>query len=532
MAGLLTFYLTAPAEYFTPASEQEHRSARRWRRSCWSRRWPSRPRVASALELGRGVAVAEGMLSLQAQWGARERRYRSFVKLDGLAAARLFARRVAPSASRHFYVVPISACELGRPVHSPGRRLRDRQLRGDASGSISTHDSPHEVVAFTVHRDQPVGDRPATGLPVVAFEDVASSIPRRRTRCSSRSATRASTATAPAICERGQEQGLALVSYVSSKAQPGATRRSAGLADLQRRHDPAVRDDRRRRVLWSSQPHRPPRRDRRLLLPHLGGSSSRAHVGSAATASSAPTLRCGTRITIGASERDRSRRLIMKLDQRGRGLHPARPSPMTAPSDEIEDVMSPEDANIRTPSRDRDALHRRPRGARIARRSVGWPDRRRPAAALRAAALRARRRRRARRVTVNDWGYGYGAMLRYLDATARISSAASWGTTSAPRCSPPRARRATIREPMVHRPRSPRRRLLVRLGNLRRADGVRRGGVGAATSSPSCGRSHSVRGTASRSTCSRRTSTGARRSSSTPTRRRSLASARASCRAT
>ncbi len=43
-----------------------------------------------------------------------------------------------------------------------------------------THDSAHEVVAFTVHRDHLGETTELAGLPVVAFEDVPETYPQCR----------------------------------------------------------------------------------------------------------------------------------------------------------------------------------------------------------------------------------------------------------------------------------------------------------------------------------------------------------------
>ena len=71
-----------------------------------------------------------------------------------------------------------------------------------------THDSPHEVVAFTVHRDR-IGERPSShGLPVVPFEDLAETHPPAEHDMYVAVGYAKVNRVRAAICEEAKAQGL------------------------------------------------------------------------------------------------------------------------------------------------------------------------------------------------------------------------------------------------------------------------------------------------------------------------------------
>jgi sugar O-acyltransferase (sialic acid O-acetyltransferase NeuD family) len=81
-----------------------------------------------------------------------------------------------------------------------------------------THDSPHEVVAFTVHRDH-VGDTTElAGLPVVPFEALIESHPPGEHEMFVAVGYAKVNRVRAAICEEAKGKGYSLISYVSSKA--------------------------------------------------------------------------------------------------------------------------------------------------------------------------------------------------------------------------------------------------------------------------------------------------------------------------
>jgi sugar O-acyltransferase (sialic acid O-acetyltransferase NeuD family) len=81
-----------------------------------------------------------------------------------------------------------------------------------------THDSPHEVVAFTVHRDR-IGDQnELAGLPVVPFEDLNESHPAGEHDMFIAVGYAKVNRVRAAICEEAKGKGYSLISYVSSKA--------------------------------------------------------------------------------------------------------------------------------------------------------------------------------------------------------------------------------------------------------------------------------------------------------------------------
>jgi sugar O-acyltransferase (sialic acid O-acetyltransferase NeuD family) len=80
------------------------------------------------------------------------------------------------------------------------------------------HDSPHEVVAFTVHRDHLGDTTELAGLPVVAFEDVAQEYPPGEHEMFVAVGYARVNRVRAAICEEARDKGYRLISYVSSKA--------------------------------------------------------------------------------------------------------------------------------------------------------------------------------------------------------------------------------------------------------------------------------------------------------------------------
>jgi sugar O-acyltransferase (sialic acid O-acetyltransferase NeuD family) len=80
------------------------------------------------------------------------------------------------------------------------------------------NDSPHEVVAFTVHRDRLGEDSELAGLPVVAFEYVAEAYPPDEHDMFVAVGYAQVNHVRAAICEEAKGKGYRLISYVSSKA--------------------------------------------------------------------------------------------------------------------------------------------------------------------------------------------------------------------------------------------------------------------------------------------------------------------------
>ena len=81
-----------------------------------------------------------------------------------------------------------------------------------------THDSPHEVVAFTVHGDHIGEQTELAGLPVVPFEDLAQSHPPGEYDMYVAVGYAKVNRVRAAICEEAKGKGYSLISYVSSKA--------------------------------------------------------------------------------------------------------------------------------------------------------------------------------------------------------------------------------------------------------------------------------------------------------------------------
>ena len=81
-----------------------------------------------------------------------------------------------------------------------------------------THDSPHEVVAFTVHEDR-IGDQTElAGLPVVPFESLTKTHPPGECEMFVAVGYAKVNRVRAAICEEAKGKGYGLISYVSSKA--------------------------------------------------------------------------------------------------------------------------------------------------------------------------------------------------------------------------------------------------------------------------------------------------------------------------
>jgi sugar O-acyltransferase (sialic acid O-acetyltransferase NeuD family) len=81
-----------------------------------------------------------------------------------------------------------------------------------------THDSPHEVVAFTVHRDHVGNTQELAGLPVVAFEDVVERYPAAEHEMFVAVGYAHVNKLRAAICQQARDKGYQLITYVSSKA--------------------------------------------------------------------------------------------------------------------------------------------------------------------------------------------------------------------------------------------------------------------------------------------------------------------------
>ena len=80
------------------------------------------------------------------------------------------------------------------------------------------NDSPHEVVAFTVHGDH-LGDKAElAGLPVVAFEDVPQRYPPAEHDMFVAVGYAGVNKVRAAICDEARGKGYTLITYVSSKA--------------------------------------------------------------------------------------------------------------------------------------------------------------------------------------------------------------------------------------------------------------------------------------------------------------------------
>jgi sugar O-acyltransferase (sialic acid O-acetyltransferase NeuD family) len=82
---------------------------------------------------------------------------------------------------------------------------------------LFSHDSPHEVVAFTVDRDH-LAETEVAGLPVVAFEDLASTFPPERFGMFVAVGYRRVNRFRAARYEQAKAMGYELATYVSPRA--------------------------------------------------------------------------------------------------------------------------------------------------------------------------------------------------------------------------------------------------------------------------------------------------------------------------
>ena len=80
-----------------------------------------------------------------------------------------------------------------------------------------THDSEHEVVAFTAHEENLEG-REYRGLPLVPFEEVTETYPPDRYKMFVAIGYRKVNKLRAAVYEEAKAKGYALVTYISSKA--------------------------------------------------------------------------------------------------------------------------------------------------------------------------------------------------------------------------------------------------------------------------------------------------------------------------
>ncbi|HKP37809.1 MAG TPA: acetyltransferase [Pyrinomonadaceae bacterium] len=79
-----------------------------------------------------------------------------------------------------------------------------------------THDSEHEVVAFTVHEDH-ISDKELLGLPVVPFETIERDFPATDYKLYVAIGYKNVNRVRAAICAEARAKGYELISYVSSK---------------------------------------------------------------------------------------------------------------------------------------------------------------------------------------------------------------------------------------------------------------------------------------------------------------------------
>lgn len=79
-----------------------------------------------------------------------------------------------------------------------------------------THDSEHDVVAFTVHEDH-ISDRELLGLPVVPFETIERDFPAGDYKLYVAIGYKNVNRVRAAICAEARAKGYELISYVSSK---------------------------------------------------------------------------------------------------------------------------------------------------------------------------------------------------------------------------------------------------------------------------------------------------------------------------
>jgi sugar O-acyltransferase (sialic acid O-acetyltransferase NeuD family) len=80
------------------------------------------------------------------------------------------------------------------------------------------HDSPHDVVAFTVHRQYLPESREFEGLPVVALEDLPERFPPEQVKAFAPMSHRRMNRLRKDVCDQLKARGYSLISYVSSRA--------------------------------------------------------------------------------------------------------------------------------------------------------------------------------------------------------------------------------------------------------------------------------------------------------------------------
>src|SRR6478672_3300186 len=80
------------------------------------------------------------------------------------------------------------------------------------------HDSPHNVVGFTVHREYMPDSAAFEGLPIVPFEELESRFPSDRVHAFAPLTHRRMNQFREQIYREFKERGYLLISYISSRA--------------------------------------------------------------------------------------------------------------------------------------------------------------------------------------------------------------------------------------------------------------------------------------------------------------------------
>ena len=80
------------------------------------------------------------------------------------------------------------------------------------------HDSPHQVVAFTVHQEYMTGSSEFEGLPVVAFEELEGRFPPDRVQAFAPLTHRRMNRFREEIYRSFKDRGYSAISYISSRA--------------------------------------------------------------------------------------------------------------------------------------------------------------------------------------------------------------------------------------------------------------------------------------------------------------------------
>jgi sugar O-acyltransferase (sialic acid O-acetyltransferase NeuD family) len=80
------------------------------------------------------------------------------------------------------------------------------------------HDSPHKVVAFTVHREYLPATAEFEGLPVVPFEEIQDHFPPEQVSAFAPLSHRKMNRLREGVCNELRSKGYPLISYVSSRA--------------------------------------------------------------------------------------------------------------------------------------------------------------------------------------------------------------------------------------------------------------------------------------------------------------------------